>query len=829
MTLAYTAEDQPWRVEETRGGQTLANVYTYDARRLLTRQERGAEAVDYTYRPSGQRLTVTSPAGMVTYGYDALERLGTATGPAGTTEFEWEAGGGRLLAVKGGGLVERRCYEGRGRLRAVLNASTDADCATLALATGLKSLFEYTYDARGNRTAEDSRDETAGALKRTEYGYDGADRLTGVKYEDGRAVLCHLAADGTRLGEKETAAGYAGALTPDAFDTATAQRHWRYAFDSRGGLEGLFNELEVDPTKQRLATYATDLVGRVTSEQRAGGRKDYGWDAGGRLTKVTVVPGVAGEGGSVTTQYRYGWDGLRVARTTGAQTSTYLWAGGVLAEERLAGQPALLYTQGAGMMVAVGAERIAHDGMGSAVGHYPATGAGTRQEYDAWGAHRNGTAPTSAQASLGYTGHAYDAESGLTYAQQRWLDTGTGRFLSEDPMGAGAYLARPTGMNPWGYASGNPLRYVDPDGRTDFEAVERGMKDGAWNYLAGQVHGAINLGLSLQREHVKRWTGWEVGVLDEGWRYRSADTAVGQDHIWLQEQNMQALREFTQKPAGEIASQLAKQAVLETGNAALRTWENCSASATSVIEEEFSYACGASLPETALLVGDWAVGTHGATGTGRRAVNMVEDAMETAAGMARRGGMTPALAGVPSGHFITDLVTGATDQAGDALRMSRPLLMSADDAVKGGGAPAVSGELNEARAKLIDTLRHRVLGWNHEQKRWSRNETLAISKLEKMLGRRLEPSNIEGIDVFDPNGLGSISVKGPYLNSKGLPPTAAQQRAAVANFFDAMKHNTTKGIVHVVDVTGLSDDMLGHLQAQLGQPGSTAGKVLLIR
>ncbi|RKH26542.1 RHS repeat protein, partial [Corallococcus sicarius] len=307
VTLAYTAEDQPWRVEETRGAQTLANVYTYDARRLLTRQERGAEAVDYTYRPSGQRLTVTSPAGMVTYGYDARERLETATGPAGTTEFEWEAGGGRLLAVKGGGLVERRCYEGRGRLRAVLNASTDADCATLALAPGLKSLFEYTYDARGNRTAEDYRDETAGALKRTEYGYDGADRLTGVKYEDGRAVLYHLAADGTRREEKETATGYAGALTPEAFSGAAAQRHWRYAFDARGGLEGLFNELEADPTKQRLATYETDLVGRLTSEQRAGSPASTYVYVNGLLKSETY--------GTETTQYDYDAAGRVIAQT----------------------------------------------------------------------------------------------------------------------------------------------------------------------------------------------------------------------------------------------------------------------------------------------------------------------------------------------------------------------------------------------------------------------------------------------------------------------------------------------------------------------------------
>ena len=38
------------------------------------------------------------------------------------------------------------------------------------------------------------------------------------------------------------------------------------------------------------------------------------------------------------------------------------------------------------------------------------------------------------EASLGDTGHAWDSEAGLTYAQQRWYDAATGRFLSEDPV-----------------------------------------------------------------------------------------------------------------------------------------------------------------------------------------------------------------------------------------------------------------------------------------------------------------------------------------------------------------------------------------------------------
>ncbi|WP_275902338.1 RHS repeat-associated core domain-containing protein, partial [Myxococcus vastator] len=60
---------------------------------------------------------------------------------------------------------------------------------------------------------------------------------------------------------------------------------------------------------------------------------------------------------------------------------------------------------------------------------------------------------------------------GLTYAQQRWYDATTGRFLSEDPVGAEAYLGMPTSMQPWVYANGNPLKFTDPNGLSGVDSA----------------------------------------------------------------------------------------------------------------------------------------------------------------------------------------------------------------------------------------------------------------------------------------------------------------------------------------------------------------------
>lgn len=66
-----------------------------------------------------------------------------------------------------------------------------------------------------------------------------------------------------------------------------------------------------------------------------------------------------------------------------------------------------------------------------------------------------------AAGKIGYTGHAHDSESGLTYAQARFYDPVIGRFLSIDPIG---FTDDPFTFGRYGYGNGNPYRYTDPTG-----------------------------------------------------------------------------------------------------------------------------------------------------------------------------------------------------------------------------------------------------------------------------------------------------------------------------------------------------------------------------
>ena len=95
----------------------------------------------------------------------------------------------------------------------------------------------------------------------------------------------------------------------------------------------------------------------------------------------------------------------------------------------------------------------------------------------------------------GFTGHVTDAATGLTYAQQRYYDPSIGRFLSVDPIAANP--SNGASFNRYVYASNNPYKFIDPDGRSDlnlFDSTDAAYESGKAFYIPGMFtltgHGA---------------------------------------------------------------------------------------------------------------------------------------------------------------------------------------------------------------------------------------------------------------------------------------------------------------------------------------------------
>jgi RHS repeat-associated protein len=131
------------------------------------------------------------------------------------------------------------------------------------------------------------------------------------------------------------------------------------------------------------------------------------------------------------------------------------------------------------------------DALGSPVAVTNATGQVIeRNDYEPYGSVIG--KPTF--SGVGYTGHIMDGATGLTYMQQRYYDQSIGRFLSVDPVTADTKLGG--NFNRYRYASNNPYRFVDPDGRRDDDVLARyakmawaAHKEGRLDYLGLAVAG----------------------------------------------------------------------------------------------------------------------------------------------------------------------------------------------------------------------------------------------------------------------------------------------------------------------------------------------------
>ncbi|MCE9670034.1 DUF6531 domain-containing protein [Myxococcus stipitatus] len=488
----YNGLDQLRTAKEYRGANELVRSQKYDARDRLWVVSSENKSVTYGYHDSNALRSIQSPAGTVNYGVDGLQRLSRVTLADGTSlDMEWEPGGGRVLTIGNQALKHSYCHDGRGRLVSVTHDAQAEICPTPIGAPRLR--YQYTYDERDNRLAEVvDRNEPgmSGEQDATQYGYDAADRLTGVRYGSGESVLYRLAPDGARRGEK-LLSGYAGALGEDAFDAVTLpQRHWTYDYDALGGLLATRDVLNANAM---VAAYQVDRAGRRVKQARNGVEQFFHFAPADRLVEVESNTGAIIN--QVT--YRYDYAGLRRARVTTSGATSYLWGEGTLIEEQLPGGSGVaLYQRAAGLTLAAGSERILQDGLGSVVGRLNASGFVSVSSFDAWGGYRDGLMPMSTQASIGYTGHAWDGEAGFIYAQQRWLESSTGHFLSEDPVSARGYLSSPNELGPWNYAAGNPVRFVDRDGRMakdpigcDFIADARQRKFCETGNVAGGFEG----------------------------------------------------------------------------------------------------------------------------------------------------------------------------------------------------------------------------------------------------------------------------------------------------------------------------------------------------
>jgi RHS repeat-associated protein len=391
-----------------------ALTMTYDqANRLLTTSTAGssnqpAVTLTYTYDKNGNRLTLNGGTANNTYTYDPLNRLASLASPAGLATFGYDALSRRTNLTLPNGTQTTYTYDPASQVTQVLH-QVQATSAQVNKA-------EYLYNGVGNRTSLTDR---RGAQA---FGYDALDRLTSASHP---LLATPQAFAYDPVGNRTT-----GGSVVNTGNQLTADATHSYQYDDNGNLTrktflvtGNFTQYTYDaenrltkveefaagnPTAVATSTYRYDGLGRRIEKVANGQTKRYIYDGEDILLEYD---------GSNVLQARYthgpGID-EPIAVTKGGNTFFYH-----------------------------------QDGLGSVTDLTDSAGTTAKSyAYDAYGNILE--SPGAVEQPYTYTGREFDSESGLYYYRARNYDPVSGRFLQSDPVGfsGGLNLYQYVGSNP---------------------------------------------------------------------------------------------------------------------------------------------------------------------------------------------------------------------------------------------------------------------------------------------------------------------------------------------------------------------------------------------
>jgi RHS repeat-associated protein len=343
-----------------------------------------------------------------------------------------------------------------------------------------------TYDAAGRIASIDSLLDGL-----TSYNHDSTDQLTGADHDGQTDESYSYDENGNR-----TMSGYA---TTDN-NRLTTDGVYNYTYDDEGNrltrtniATGYWDEYTWDH-RNRLVT--------ITSKNNWGGitkTVDQTYDVFNQWIKRSVVS----YGNPTPVETYFSHEGGQVAlqfegSTASSLSHRYLWGPAVdqlLADEKvtsLAAAGAVQYPLGD------------HLGTLRDLATYDAatdtTTIANHRQFDSYG---NITSETNAAVDqlFGYTGRALDEATGLQNNLNRWYDSKTGHWLSEDPIG---FLASDANLGR--YVGNSPTSFVDASG---LEGEEPWTSMGGWNPWSWPI--------------IRHFPGLLSGYDQEWWRQLNRD------------------------------------------------------------------------------------------------------------------------------------------------------------------------------------------------------------------------------------------------------------------------------------------------------------------
>ena len=276
-----------------------------------------------------------------------------------------------------------------------------------------------------------------------EYSYDSLYRLTSETITEGEKVTVYTYAyDNVSNRILKTENGAETAYVYNALNQLVSDSKTTYEYDLNGNL--------------------IRVIGSAQSAL-------YEYNAENKLVRATVQNGVL-----VTEEtYTYDYSGNRTSKTTHRSDGVTEYVKylndnssltNVLVEIGSEGSVQAYYTIGADLISQERDGKVSvylYDGHGSVVGLANESGVITDTYcYDAFGNLLKSKGST--KNCYRYCGEQFDETTGLYYLRARYMDTTTGRFISQDSYQGS--INGPVSLHKYLYANANPVTYSDPSG-----------------------------------------------------------------------------------------------------------------------------------------------------------------------------------------------------------------------------------------------------------------------------------------------------------------------------------------------------------------------------
>jgi RHS repeat-associated protein len=410
---------------------------------------------------------MTDGSGVTNYSYDIRNRLSAKQTPFGTLTYTYDENSNlkSTNSSNPNGVSLDYAYDPLNRVSGVRDNRLSGNQETT-----------YSYDAVGNLQSYSYPNQVT-----TSYAYNNLNRLTTLTVSNGQVNLASyaytLGASGNRTqvieGNGRTVNyGYDDLyrLTSETINNAPNSGQITYQYDAVGNR--LSRNSSVNQVPSMSSTF--DNNDRLTSDgydnngsTKVSNGKSYNYDFENKLTSTS--DGV---------QIGYDGDGNRISKTVNGQTTFYLvdtnnLTGYAQVVEELQNGVGVVksYTYGLDLISqrsSSGVNFYQYDGHGSVRGLTDTNAQLTdTYAYDAFGTLIEKTGNTA--NNYLYAGEQFDADLGFYYNRARYLNTATGRFISQDTFEGNS--SDPLSLHKYLYGGNNPIGNIDPSGNYSISEV----------------------------------------------------------------------------------------------------------------------------------------------------------------------------------------------------------------------------------------------------------------------------------------------------------------------------------------------------------------------